>query len=366
MVELSDKYVRVHPKFKLNGHSYTIASLKNHAYEFIKEGEPYEQSVGEFILEWLDDKKYVFAQTSGSTGAPKSIKIFKIHMVHSAKATGAYFGLPEKTKALLCLPVHYIAGKMMLVRAMVLGWHIDMTQPKSNPIDNVYRRYDFCAMTPLQLDNSLSRLHLLKKLIVGGGAISAPLFHRVQGLKVKVYETYGMTETVTHIAARRVNPKKNREVPLPFKVLPKVTVNADARGCLVIKAPFVSVDPVITNDLVEVLSYKKFNWLGRIDNVINSGGVKLYPEQIEYKLASVISVPYFISSIPDDKLGERIVLFVEQEESFTFDEDLLDKSKFLPFELPKLVISLSSFQRTNTGKIQRGQTLKNYQEGKEK
>ncbi len=359
MVELSEKYVRVHPKFKLNGHSYSIATLKDYAHNFIKKGEPYEQSVGEFILEWLDDKKYILAQTSGSTGAPKSIKIYKIHMVYSAKATSTYFELPEKTKALLCLPAYYIAGKMMLVRSMVLGWHIDMTLPKSNPLDNVYRRYDFCAMTPLQLDNSLSRLHLLKKLIVGGGAISAPLIHKIQGLNVKVYETYGMTETVTHIAARRVNPKNIKESILPFKTLPKVTVAVDARGCLVIKAPLVSVDPVVTNDLVKVVSHKRFHWLGRIDNVINSGGVKLYPEQIEKKLGSLIAVPYFVSSLPDEKLGERLVLFVEQEETFTLDDNQ-DISNFSPFELPKTIVALPSFQRTNTGKIHRGQTLKSY------
>jgi len=362
MKELTDTYVRVHPEFKLNGKSYSIASLKDLAYNFTQEGEPFEQSVGEFILDWLDDKKYVFAKTSGSTGAPKAIKIFKIHMVYSAKATAKHFKLTKKTKVLLCLPAHYIAGKMMLVRAMVLGWHIDMSLPSIHPLDNVYRRYDFCAMTPMQLDNSLSRLHLLKKLIVGGGAISESLVQKVAGISTKIYETYGMTETVTHIAARRINPKKGKTFPVPFKTLSKVTIEKDERGCLIIKAPAVSTDPVVTNDLVKILTFKKFTWLGRIDNVINSGGVKLYPEQIESKLAAFVEVPYFISSLPDDILGEQLVLFVEQENTFNLKITEVDKEVFEVYEFPKKIISIPLFNRTKSGKVQRGITVKKYLE----
>ncbi|WP_458307766.1 AMP-binding protein [Croceiramulus getboli] len=201
---------QVHPSFKLNGVSYSASELKEVAYSFVKEGEPFEQEVGSFLLDWLNAKEYVEVSTSGSTGAPKSIKLRKEFMVNSAKATAKHFKLPEKTTALLCLPGDYIAGKMMLVRAMVLGWHLDMTQPKSNPLDNVYRRYDFCAMTPFQLDNSLGRLHLIKKLIVGGGKVSEKIKELVAGISTKVYETYGMTETISHIAARRINPKKKK------------------------------------------------------------------------------------------------------------------------------------------------------------
>lgn len=360
MLYATDRHKFLHPKFKLNGSSHTKATLKAQAYGFIKEGEPYEESVGEFLLEWLDKKKYVTVQTSGSTGDPKPIKIDKLHMINSARATAKHFDVYEKTTALLCLPAHYIAGKMMLVRAMVLGWRIDMAQPKSNPLDNIYRRYDFCAMTPFQLDNSLSRLHLLSKLIVGGGAISPALKSRVQGLATKIYETYGMTETVTHIAARRVNSKKNKDSLIPFKVLDKVTIEADERSCLVIKAPYVSSDPVVTNDIVKIITYKRFIWLGRIDNVINSGGVKLHPEQVEGKLATYIDVPYFITGMPDDRLGEQLVLFVEQEEPYDFHISEEDMKVFKPYEFPRKIISVPQFQRTSTGKIQRGQTLTKY------
>ncbi len=358
MVNNPERYVRVHPKFKLNGIQHSIESLRAQAYEFIKEGEPYEESVGSFLLDWLNDKKYIRVHTSGSTGVPKTIKVKKIHMVYSAKATAKHFKLPEKTTVLLCLPAAYIAGKMMLVRALVLGWHIDMAQPKANPLDNVYRRYEFCAMTPLQLDNSLSRLHLLTKLIVGGGSISPSLVQRVQNVSTKIYETYGMTETVTHIAARRVNPKKKKEGILPFKALSKVSLSMDDRQCLVIKAPMVSSDPVVTNDLVELLTYKKFIWLGRIDNVINSGGIKLHPEQIEQKLAPMIDIPFFVAGLPDDALGEKLVLFVEQEEAFAFTASDYDMSAFGAYEFPKVIIPIPRFTRTENGKLQRGQTVR--------
>lgn len=350
----------MHPNFRLNGVSHKKGSLKAQAYDFIKEGEPYEEHIGEFLLDWLDNKDYIFVNTSGSTGTPKAVKIKKIHMIHSAIATAKHFNLPEKTTALLCLPARYIAGKMMVVRALVLGWHIDMAQPKANPLDNVYRRYDFCAMTPFQLDNSLSRLHLLGKLIVGGGSIPAPLLPKIQEVTTKIYETYGMTETVTHIATRRVNPKKNKELPSPFKTLDKVTVEKDERGCLIIKAPQVSTDPVVTNDLVKVLTYKKFIWLGRIDNVINSGGIKLHPEQIEYKLGVAITKPFFVASLPDKKLGERLVLFIEEEKTSTSFEVIKNVKSLERFEHPKEIISIVAFLRTHTGKIKRGQTVSAY------
>ncbi len=348
---------RIHPKFTLNGQSYAKESLRRLAHNFIEQGEPYEEAVGAFILDWLNDKKYVMVRTSGSTGAPKAIKIKKRHMVNSAKATAKHFKLPAETTALLCLPVDFIAGKMMLVRALVLGWHIDMTQPKANPLDTLYKRYDFCAMTPFQVDNSLSRMHLLSKLIIGGGVISSNLKLRLQNLSTKVYETYGMTETVTHIAARRVNPKKPKEAPVPFKALAKVSIEQDERGCLVIKAPAVSSDPVVTNDLIDIVTYKKFIWLGRVDNVINSGGIKLFPEQIEQKLEPFMEVPFFIGGVQDDALGECVALFVEQEAPFSLRKDEVINEVLERYEFPKLIYEVVRFERTANGKIKRSQTI---------
>jgi len=349
---MSRKYV--HPEFQLNGRQLKPAALIEAAIVYIKEGEPYEEEAGQFILEWLNDKDYVMVNTSGSTGEPKTIKLYKKHMINSARATGKHFNVETFSTALLCLPTRYIAGKMMLVRAMVLGWRLDMVPPKANPLDSVFKRYDFCAMTPFQLDNSLARLHLISKLIVGGGPFSESLKAMVKDSETKVYETYGMTETITHIAARRVNSKKNKEIS-PFKTLNKVTVSQDERGCLVIKAPKVSTDPVVTNDVVELISYKKFIWLGRVDNVINSGGIKLYPEQIENKLASVIEVPFFIASEKDEKLGEKLILVLETEDT---DAAQIDFSALDKYEVPKAIYCTAAFTRTRNGKLQRWSTVK--------
>lgn len=352
----------IHEDFQLNKNQLNESGLIQLSTYYIQEGEPHEQEIGNFFLEWLDDKSFVEVHTSGSTGTPKVIKIEKEWMVNSAKATGKFFKLPEQTTALLCLPATYIAGKMMLVRAMVLGWHIENVPPKSNPLDQMYKRFDFCAMTPFQLDNSLARLHLISKLIVGGGAISLPLKQLVQGISTKIYETYGMTETVTHIAARRVNSKKSKKKEIPFKVLPNVTVSIDDRGCLTIKAPGVSPDPITTNDIVELVTYKKFFWRGRIDHVINTGGIKIFPEQVERKLESIILHRFFITSLPDDALGEKVILFVEapfSEESLKDLTEQIHKHKGLSkFEKPKKIYFVEKFEETHTGKIHRNHTLK--------
>lgn len=361
---MADKYKvpETHPDFKLNKRYFSNAELYQVAYSFIKEGEPFEERIGSFILDWIKPGETIEVKTSGSTGTPKKIKIKKEHMINSALATSKFFDLPEKTTALMCLPADFIAGKMMLVRAMILGWHLDLIPPSSNPLDQVFKRYDFCAMTPFQLDNSIGRLHLIQKLIVGGGAVSPRLQKMVRGLETRVFETYGMTETVTHIAAKRLNPKKKKKQPRPFKVLPNINISQDERGCLVIKAPKLADEPIITNDIVEILTYKKFIWKGRIDNMINSGGVKLFPEEIEQKLEKIIDRRLFVTSMPDDALGEKLVLFVESDFSEEILNDLqerISKLKSLDkYEIPKKIYLIEKFEQTPNGKIHRENTVK--------
>ncbi|MBQ4819485.1 AMP-binding protein [Aquimarina sp. MMG016] len=352
----------IHDSFAINGQSLDKEGLIQIAYNFVKEGEVYEQEGGNFLLDWLNDKDHIIVQTSGSTGKPKEIKVFKQQMINSAMATGKFFKTGTGTTALLCLPATYIAGKMMLVRAMILGWKIDLVPPKTNPLDTVYKQYDFCAMVPLQLDNSLNRLHLIKKLIVGGGPVSENLKQLVQGIKTKVFETYGMTETVTHIAARRVNPKKkDKKDSAYFKALPNITLSIDDRDCLVIKAPQLNNETIVTNDVVALKTYKKFIWKGRYDNVINSGGVKLYPEQIETKLQLLIGHRFFITSVPDDVLGDKVVLIVERDYDkiafLSLKESIQALTSLDKYEIPKEIYFLPQFIETNTGKVQRTKTL---------
>jgi len=358
-----EKY-KVHPNFKLNGTHYTAKQLYDVAYSFIKEGEAYEERIGNFLMDWLNASyKDIKVRTSGSTGEPKIIFHDKAKMINSALSTGKHLKLQEKTKALLCIPAKQIGGMMMLVRAMTLGWHLDLVEPKSNPLDQLYKTYDFCAMTPFQLDNSLNRLHLIRKLIIGGGRISENLKMMVQGIPTVIYETFGMTETVSHIATRKVNNRKSGNTDnKPFKTLPHVTVSADENNRLIIKAPKILKETLITNDIVEVETYKKFYWKGRYDNVINSGGVKIHPEEVEKKLQKLITSRFFLSSIEDDALGDKMVLFVELPFSEKLQSDLKEAMNNLKdlgkYERPKKIYFVEKFEETESGKVSRARTVK--------
>ncbi|OMP30907.1 AMP-binding protein [Mangrovimonas sp. DI 80] len=344
-------YDKIHLRFKLNGSSYDKESLKEVSYSLIKEGEAYEKIIGDFLLDWLDDKESVEVKTSGSTGTPKVISVSKQAMVHSALATGNYFKLSPGDRALHCLPTNFIAGKMMLVRAMILGLELDMVAPSRLPAYDDQVVYDFCAMIPMQVKDNLERLKNIKTLIVGGAAFPATLMPFIQDLPGNVYATYGMTETLSHIAVKPLNHLKKAA---HFQVLEGIDISQDERGCLVIDAPDLMVEKLVTNDIVELYSDKEFDVLGRIDNVINSGGVKLFPEQIEAKLDSNIGQRFFISSEEDEVLGEKVILVVEKDDSSitpsTFK--VLDK-----FEKPKAVYVLEQFEETISGKIRRKNTL---------
>ena len=354
----------VHPDFKLNGTHYSAKEMQDVAYSFIKEGEPYEERIGNFLLDWLNvGYTDIKIRTSGSTGDPKIIFHDKEKMINSALSTGKHLKVQEKTKALLCIPAKQIGGMMMLVRAMTLGWHLDLVEPKSNPLDRLYKTYDFCAMTPFQLDNSLNRLHLVKTLIVGGGRISENLKMMVQGIPTIIYETFGMTETISHIAMRKVNNRKSGNTDSkPFKALPNVTVSADENNRLIIKAPKILKDTLTTNDIVEIETFKKFHWKGRYDNVINTGGVKIHPEEVEKKLQKLITSRFFLSSEEDDALGDKVVLFVELPFSekllSDLDEAISNFEELSKFERPKKIYFVEKFEETESGKVNRNRTIK--------
>jgi O-succinylbenzoic acid--CoA ligase len=341
-------YLNVHNQFKLNGFHFNADDLKRVAYSFIKEGEDFEKPVGNFLLDWFDDKPYLETTTSGSTGIPKLITIDKQAMVNSAIASGDFFELSPGKKALHCLPVKYIAGKMMLIRAMILGLDLDFVAPSAYPISNNNETiYDFVAMVPLQAKHSLDKMKQIKKLIVGGVQMSKSLENALLKTKTIVYETYGMTETITHIAARKIGDKA-------FTVLPHVTISYDENKCLVIHAPRISEEIIVTNDLVELINENQFIFLGRIDNVINSGGIKLIPEKIELQISKYIEERFFVYGKPDPELGEKLILVIEGEKRdiyTTFYEEM-DK-----YERPKEIRFISHFKETPNGKVIRKDTI---------
>ena len=353
-------YNKVHIKFKLNGIHYSYEDLMEVAYSFVKEGLPYEQVIGDFLLNWLDNNDYIEVSTSGSTGKPKCIKIKKQAMVNSAIATGDFFKLKPGDTALHCLPTKFIAGKMMLIRAIILGLELDIVEPRSKPNFNKNRNrdYDFSAMIPIQLQNSLDSCSNIKTIIVGGASVSKSLRENIKDLNSNVFETYGMTETITHIAVKKLNNILNVSSSAVekshFQTLPNISISQDDRSCLIIDAPKVANGKIVTNDVVKLHSETEFEWLGRYDNVINSGGLKLYPEQIEAKLQNKISKRFFISSIADETFGEIVVLVLESD-----SKDLNDSvfSELTTYEKPKHIYSISQFIETDSGKVQRNKTL---------
>jgi len=349
----------LHPSFKINKQSYTSESLVRFTEELTASDEMYLKDIGVFIADWLNDDDYILVNTSGSTGKPKQIKLLKGHMRNSALATGKYFELKENTTALLCLSATYIAGKMMLVRAMVLGWNIHLVSPIANPLETLMASYDFCAMVPLQVNASLGHLHKIKQLIIGGGPISNSLHEQLQTVATDCFATYGMTETITHIAVKKINKlgASLSAVESYFNTLPNVSISKNESGCLVIDAPKVSNDLIVTNDLINIHSDTKFEWIGRYDNVINSGGVKLFPEQIEQKLSQLIKERFFVAGIPDEQLGEQLILIIESDVKLSLSKSDYQNCQLSKYEIPKQVLVLPKFIETPSGKIQRKQTL---------
>ncbi|BDU27385.1 AMP-binding protein [Flavobacterium sp. GSB-24] len=337
----------VHNYFKLNGYHLNAKDLCRVAYSFIKEGDAYEQSIGEFFLDWFDKKEYIEMTTSGTTGLPKLVRLQKQAMIHSALATGDFFDLKPGDKALLCLPTQFIAGKMMLVRSLILGLELDVVSPSLHPLALNSKTYDFVAMVPLQVQNSIKELSKVRKLIIGGAKMDSSLEEQLLPLKTEIYETYGMTETITHIAAKRLGDSV-------FSILPNVKISQDERQCLVINVSTISDEPIVTNDLVELVNEQQFIFLGRIDNVINSGGVKLIPEQIEAKLIGKISNRFFVTGLPDTVLGEKLVLVIEGEKQ-DFPADFFDVLG--KYEKPKEIVFVSKFKENENGKLLRKPTL---------
>ena len=375
--------------------THNIPSLLKVMSGELSTGEaPIWKDVNHFVSQWLNGNDHMELQTSGSTGKPKSISVKKEWMKNSAKLTGKTFGLKEGDSALLCMPMKYVAGKMMVVRALELGLDLRVVEPCSNPLKNIDGPIDFVAMVPLQLEKSLHDLGKVKTLIVGGGKVNPKLVEKLQTLHylkdptlilpyhsrekqkdiseqlsspcnrgntrgaknnkkdfqpIQVYETYGMTETLTHVAIKPLNGPNKSDL---FHALNRIYFDLDSRECLVIHATALNPELIITNDLVDLINEKSFRWLGRYDNVINSGGVKIIPEVVEAKLASVIlNRRFFITGVAHESLGEKVVLVVEGKK-INISLDSLDK-----FEQPKEIYFIPKFVETESGKVRRKATL---------
>ncbi len=350
-------YKTIHKHFKFQGSHFTTSELNDVAYSLIKEGDEEEKSIGDFLMDWLSPHDSLVVRTSGSTGTPKNISLSKQAMVNSALATGLYFGIKEKDTALLCLSASHIAAKMMLVRAMVLGLSLDHVTPSSTPLSGLLMSYDLCAMVPLQLEKSLDNISKVNLLLVGGAAVSRELTAKIQNVPTRIYETYGMTETCSHIAARPLNvpmEKGDHRSNASFYTMDGISVSVDNRNCLQINAPALGVDVLSTNDIVKLISDTEFEWIGRWDHVINSGGIKLFPEQIEKKLSPVIQGRFMVAGIPDKTLGAKLVLIVEDKiDKASLRSTIEDLRTLEKLEKPKEIYEFGNFLYSKSGKLLR-------------
>ena len=241
----------------------------------------------------------------------------------------------------------------MIVRSMVIGMDLHFTEPTGNPLENLSNIFDFAAMTPYQVSKSIAdenNLDSINKIIIGGGKISNDLLGKIQETKSNCYATYGMTETITHIAVQKLNGDNKQH---SFKTMPDIQIRLDKRECLCIKAPYLE-NEIITNDIVSLINNESFTFKGRYDNVVNSGGIKLFPEEIENLLEGIIDLPFYISSEPDDELGEKVILVIEGVELPKQEVNNLKnklRSKLSTFQVPRKILFVYKFHRTESGKI---------------
>ncbi len=320
--------------------------------------QSYLYDVISFVQAWDNSSPYIVAHTSGSTGLPKRIELFKRDMVASAKLTNHYFGLSSHSRLLLALSPSYIAGKMMIVRAIVARCTLVVVEPKSNPfLLHQPTQIDLCALVPMQVEaihsceRSRSVLNQMRAVIIGGAALLPTLVAELQQVKPPCFLTYGMTETVSHIALKLIN---GESPPSLYIAMSGVTFEQDSRGCLVINAPHFTQQRFCTNDIVVLHSATAFDWVGRYDHVVNSGGVKMSPEVLEQKLSGIISTRYYITSMFHRKLGEKLVLVVEgkrwsERELRVFSQYV--SQLLTPYERPKVILFRDKLAETSTRKL---------------
>ena len=318
-------------------------------------------TLNEFLDEWNSESPLVLVHTSGSTGAPQPLWVEKERMKASAMMTCRFLGLKQGDTALLCMPLQFIAGKMMAVRALVGGLELETIAPCGHPMAVAQHIPTFAAMVPLQVYNSLQveeereRLQQIRQLIIGGGIVSDEVERQLSTFPHAVWSTYGMTETLSHIAMRRLNGKEASEWYCP---LPSVNVSINEEGCLVIDAPLVCSQPLTTNDMaVMAADGKRFRILGRKDNIICSGGIKIQIEEVERLLQPHLNTPYIITRTRDDKYGEVVTMLIEAPLTSELNHRLNSIfEEVLPlYARPRRILSINHLPLTATGKPARAE-----------
>lgn len=307
-----------------------------------------------FLDDWNSDNQYITQLSSGSTGAAKAIQIPKWKMEVSAQTTGDFLNIKNCKSALLCMSMDYIGGKMMVVRSLLFDLTLYVTHVTSNPLKNIDFPIDFVAMVPLQVEKTLQenpeKLNLIQHLIIGGAPITDELAEKINQYSCHAYSTFGMTETVSHIALRKLNNKSE-----PYRAIGDALFSV-IEDCLVISSESLKIKNLKTTDVVHLIDEKSFHWLGRADFVINSGGVKIHPEEIERKIKNkILSSDFIISSLPDITLGNKVVFIGEKQLETTNLKSVINQV-LSKYERPKAYFFIDSLAKTPSGKVDRYKT----------
>lgn len=334
--------------------------------EIFAQQNPFYSELKDFIDSWLQNESTFNFKTSGSTGKPKIIQIRRHQIESSVKATKEALNLNSTDKVLVCLNPDYIATKMMVARCLILDLDIHLIKPSSNPFFEIdeHTKIDFASFVPYQIEtilknNQANRLEKIRNILIGGAPINNNTIEKLSPLKNNIYQTYGMTETVSHIAL--MNIKKDTF----FQAINGIKIKLDHRNCLSIKGDVTNSKWVYTNDIVELVNPSSFRWLGRIDNIINTGGIKIIPEELEGFIIDILeqnnySNDFFIYGKNDDVFGNIICLVFEQNLPSKSLLKMIQNSiiqRFSKYHIPKKIFVLEKFVHTASNKINRKETI---------
>ena len=339
----------------LDGKEYTSEDIRQLIAGGAEAHSPAYWDLYLFLNEWFNDSPVITVHTSGSTGTPKELMVRKDRMMQSARLTCEFLNLKKGELALLCMNLRYIGAMMVVVRSLVAGLNLLVRPASGHPMADIKESLRFVAMVPLQVYNTLQvpeekeRLKQTDILIIGGGAIDEALETEIKHLPTAVYSTYGMTETLSHIALRRLNGASASEHYYPF---PSVKLSLSAENTLAIDAPLVCDETLQTNDIARIYPDGSFMILGRNDNVINSGGIKIQAEELEKLLRPFIPVPFVITFVPDPRLGQAVTLLIVGQLDTREIENKL-QTTLEPYYRPKHIFITKSIPQTENGKIDR-------------
>ena len=347
--------------FFLNGQKYNIKDL--HKISAIQLPEEEKEAI-DFMRSWKDGQDKFIIKSSGTTGPPKDILLTREQMIASANSTLEVLKIPEGKSALIALPVSMVAGKMMLVRCFVGNLVPYIVTPSGNPLKNLTINIFFAAFSAYQVEVMLredqEKLKQIHNIIIGGSPVNNRTESLLSSFKNFIYHSFGMSETASHFALRQISPDFNQS----YRLLPSVVAGLDERGCLTIQGSITNHKKVITNDLVEFVNNEEFKWLGRYDHIINSGGIKIHPEQLEKKISNLfisnnLDIKFILAGKKDETFNQKLVMIVEKigEKELSHVKVLLDR-ELNKFEKPKEYHVIATFPKTESGKVKRKEALR--------